>query len=355
MKLSTLAFSLAAAGAITAVLSGCGGGAGGGDASPATATQAARSYSGAGTDWRWTFNADGTFTASESTTNSTIAGTYSTVSTGLQKLTVTSSTGQGPAPGAVIPAVEVPGFATLFAPVLASETEVIGAIAAGKCPTANFTDNYLYMQFNDSIDLSATNRDFFGVFAWDATAGSGSSTSQFKMDYAPVSFPSVITGSCSSGLLSTTNFNAYLAPAAAFVKITDRTTPTFGDGLIAMPAAPITNLANLYGNYSGFLYDATASQKVRLLTATINAATFTVTSVSSSDLVTPDGAVSTTVNFAGVDQPAPGFIQGNVQGQNLICMAGANVTNSGKNALFCLVRNPSNNTKPLSVVLVSHS
>ncbi|MBI2734646.1 MAG: hypothetical protein HYX44_15470, partial [Aquabacterium sp.] len=96
---------------------------------------------------------------------------------------------------------------------------MIGAIATGTCPTSNFTDNYLYMQFNSGIDLTASDRDFFGVFDWNVNTGSGQSTSQYKMDYATVSYPTPITGTCTNGVMTTTNFKAYLAPGAACVKI----------------------------------------------------------------------------------------------------------------------------------------
>ncbi|MBI2734645.1 MAG: hypothetical protein HYX44_15465 [Aquabacterium sp.] len=106
-KSVVIALCLAALG--SAALVGCGGG----GVSSGAAAVSSRSYAGAGTDWSWTFNSDGTFAATESTTNSTINGTYTSVANGLNKLTVTASTGQGPAPGTVIPGLEVPVRHTL--------------------------------------------------------------------------------------------------------------------------------------------------------------------------------------------------------------------------------------------------
>jgi len=48
------------------------------------------SYAGAGTKWSFTLKADGTFTAEESTYSVSIAGTFSRLSTGFVKLSITS-------------------------------------------------------------------------------------------------------------------------------------------------------------------------------------------------------------------------------------------------------------------------
>src|SRR5690349_19302549 len=97
---------------LLSALTGCGGGSAGG-----------RSYAGAGSDWRWTLGGNGTFTGTERSSNSTVSGTYVTTSTGFQKMTVTSSSGNAPAVGSVFPGLEVPGFAMIFAPVLNSESQ----------------------------------------------------------------------------------------------------------------------------------------------------------------------------------------------------------------------------------------
>jgi hypothetical protein len=341
--------------ATTIYLVGCG------DSTSSPAAGVARKYAGAGTDWRWTFNTDGTFSAAESTVPATLTGTYATVSTGFQKLTVATSSGTGaPAANAVIAALEVPGFATIFPPILTSETQVVGTIAGGNCPSSDFTDNYLYLQFDSSIDLTTTNREFFGVFSWNATNSSGQPSAGYLMNYSsyvPGGGYPVLTGTCSNGIMSTSSFVAYLAPGSAFVKSIGGG-PTSGDGMVAMPAVTIGSLANLYGNYSGYVYDGTVPS-VEMITTSISTGTsstsFTVQPVSSTDLITPTGT-TTTVNFTAIDTPSAGFVEGYVgaSSNKLICMAGANVLSSGKNVMFCLVQNPSLNTKPLSVVLVSH-
>ena len=325
-------------------LHGCGNG---------SAPTLTRGYAGAGSDWRWTLKSDGNFTATESGTSTTFTGRILHAFERIDSRGFSRRTGSAPASGTVIPGLEVPGFALLFAPVLGSETQIVGNIASGTCPTANFVDNYLYMQFSPGIDLTTTNREFFGTFAWDTSTNTGQAVTQYTMNYSTISFPSPVSGSCTNGVMNTNAFNAYLTPGAAFVKSIGGG-PTSGDGLIAVPKAPLGSLSRMYGKYSGLIYDATSTPQVREIVTTINSPTFTVNSVSATDLTTLDGAISATVNLTDVDQPSAGFIKGNVSGNNLICMGAANVLSSSKNVLFCLGKNPSNTTKPYSVILVSH-
>jgi hypothetical protein len=322
---------------------------------PATTT---RKYAGAGSDWRWTLNSDGTFSATESESSSSISGTYVTTSTGFTKATITAKSGSHtPAVGTVIAGVEIPGFATLWSPILDTESQIMGTIAGGQCPTADFTDNYIYMQFNNSINLTDdSQREYFGTFKWTEASKSGATVNKygFENSYESLTFNGPgITGTCDAGVLTTTSFNAYLAPGAAFVKITETQSPTKGDGLVAMPAAALGSLSAVDGTYAGFIYDAAATTKIRPITATASNGTLTAASVSATDLVTADGAVTGTATLTDVDLPSAGFIKGNVNGAKLICMGAANVLSSGKTALYCLGQNPSDHTKPYMLVLGS--
>ncbi len=317
-----------------------------------------RTYAGAGSDWRWTLSSDGTFSATEDDSSSSVSGTYTTTSTGFIKATVSSSSGaHAPAAGTVLAGVEIPGFATLWSPILDNETQIVGTIAGGTCPTSDFTDNYLYMQFNSSIDLTDdSQREYFGTFTWTASSTSGVPVSRygFENNYESLSFSSPpVTGTCSSGILTTTSFNAYLAPGAAFVKVTEPASPTVGDGLVAMPAASLGSLSAIDGEYAGFIYDANSATKIRPIKATASSGSLSVASVSTTDLVTENGAVTGTATLTAVDSPSAGFIKGTVGGAKVICMAAANVLSSGKTAVYCLGQNPADHTKPYMIVLGS--
>jgi len=336
-----------------------------------SATSSDRSYAGSGSDWRFTLKADGTFTATESETTSTVSGTYSTVSTGLIKATVTAKSGShAPAVGTILAGMEIPGFALIFGPILDNEDQIVGTIATGKCPTEDWTNNFLNMQFNTStVDMTKTtgafnqgsgsyDGDLFGTFKWTVSSNSGAGLTHYVVANYTQLFPTSpgITGTCKDGIMSTTSFNAYLAPGAGFVKVTETASPNKGNGIIAMPISTLGSLSAMDGSYAGFLYDGTASTtatKIRPIKATVGSSTLTVDSVSTTDLVTADGAASGTATLTDYDSPSAGFIKGTIGSAKLICMAGKNVLSSGKNALYCLGQNPGNTTKPYMLILGS--
>lgn len=330
--------------------------------SASSSTAIGRIYAGAGSDWRWILKDDGTFMGLESETPAAVQGTYSMTSTGFIKATVTGSTGNGaPSAGTILSGVEVPGFSLLWSPILASETNIQGNIQGGICPTHTTFFSYLYMQFNTNVDLTNnTQREYFGVFKWDPSgAGEGTAIQKFGLanNYEDLtnSFTSPsISGSCANGILSTTSFNAYLAPASLFVKVTENASPNKGDGMIAMPQTILPNLESFNGNYRGFVYDDTAlTLKTKSVIATVTTGSIAVKSVNPTDLTTEDGAINATLNLTTINSPVAGFIKGDIGGSPIICSAGLDVAGSGKNAIYCLGQNPSDATKPLVIVISS--
>jgi hypothetical protein len=337
--------------------------------SSTAATASDRSYAGAGSDWRFTLKGDGSFSGTESETSSTINGTYSTTSTGLIKVTVTSKSGDHtPAVGTVLSGMEIPGFALVFAPILDNEDQLVGTIATGKCPTEDWTNNFINLQFNlSSVDMTKTTGafnqgssyegDLFGTFKWNAAAGTGAPLTHYVVAGYTELFPTSpgISGTCVDGILSTTSFNAYLAPGAGFVKVTETGSPNKGNGIIAMPRYTLGSLSAVDGEYGGFIYDGNSgtATKIRPIKATAAAGSLSIESLSPTDLVTPDGLASGTATLTDYDSPSIGFIKGTIGSAKLICMAGTNILDSGKNALYCLGQNPSDLTKPYMLILGS--
>lgn len=327
-----------------------------------SSTTTGRIYAGAGSDWRWILKDDGTFMGLESETPAAVQGTYTTTSTGFLKATVTGSTGTGaPAAGTILSGVEVPGFSLLWSPILSSETNIQGNIQGGICPTHTTTFSYLYMQFSASVDLTDNSqREYFGVFQWNPSgSGEGTAIQKFGLanNYEDLTnkFTSpAITGNCANGLLSTTSFNAYLAPASLFVKVTENASPTKGDGMIAMPQTILTSLASFDGIYRGFVYDdAAPTAKTKSVIANVSTGSISVKSVSPTDLITVNGDIDVTLNLTAINSPVAGFIKGDLGGSSIICAASLNVAGSGKNALYCLGQNPSDAKKPLVLVISS--
>jgi len=308
-------------------------------------------------------SSDGTFTGTESETSSTVSGTYTTTSTGFIKATVSSKTGShAPAVGTVLSGVEVTGFALLWAPILDTETQIVGTIVTGTCPTTTFTSNYLKVQFANAINLTDTGTsqpEVFGVATWNNT------TKVLVVDHKNIIANSYqnytggnsqIDGStCANGVTTNASFNAYWTTGAALIHVVEAGSPDLGNSIVAMPQASVT-LAEMVGNYAGFVYDDSATPKVRPITGVLSgtsSGSLVVTGVDTTDLVTAVSSVSGTMSLTAFNAPYDGFIKGTVGSAPAICMGKSNVLGSGKNALFCLGQNPSNNSKPYLLVLAT--
>jgi hypothetical protein len=242
---------------------------------------------------------------------------------------------------------------------LSTESQILGTVVGGTCPTADFDDNYLYLQFGPAADLTnSSDREFFGTFHWDIAQSGGFSRTRYGLEsgYPLRTYDTPpITGTCKDGFLTTTAFNAYLAPGAAMVKSTRPGAAVNGDGLVGMPAVTLGSLAALEGTYAGFVYDGAATTKVHPITASAESGTLYLASVSATDLVTVDPAVTGRVTLTDVDAPSAGFIEGTIAGSRVVCMAAQNVASSGKTAVYCLGQNPTKNSLPFVLVLGSTS
>ena len=165
-----------------------------------------RNYMGTQTPgdiWSWTITTDlvgsGTFSASNDTLGNTYSGTVVTLANGFLKLTVTATSGPGPA---FIPeyALEFPGTALIIKP--AGTGDAIVAVALGDCPTASATYNWV-----DLLELGwvvATDQAY-GVSDSTVT-GSGSnfdfSHTNYRLDGTPLA-PEIATGfTCSGGIIT---------------------------------------------------------------------------------------------------------------------------------------------------------
>lgn len=170
---------------------------------------------------------------------------------------------------------------------LGAQPLVVADVLNVKCPSQQVASNFLYMPFESTV----APKDYFGVL-----------------------------------------------PSGCFVDALK------SSGLIAAPAVAIGSVSSLYGDYTGFIYDASTGVIDSSLAATISGNSFSVASINLS---------ARHVNFTAVDSPSLGFVQGDVDGADMICMGGPNVFDSGKNALFCLVQNPADASKPLDLILSS--
>ena len=343
-------------------MAGGGSGGSGGGSDMAAAPMTAYKYAGAGTDWTWNLNADGTFDSDEVSTSVTVHGSYSRLTSGFDKLTVISSTGTGaPAAGTDLVAVEVPGVAFMVKPVLGTETQVITAIAAGGCPTADFSTNWLKTQFPVGADLSLTTASAFGTFSWTnatstGTVGTSYATAGYMLNAGS---PIALTGTCSGGSLSftagSTTGKLYLASnGSAFIKAST------GDGYLALPGGTIGASTTLAGNYAGLMFDDHATIKVSPVQGVVNAGGTSVTINGLTDIVagTQDPAITGSISLDATNMPIAGFIEATATTAGgtgkLSCMAQTNLLSSGKSVIMCVGQSPNAPTAAFNVLLVSH-
>ena len=121
----------------------------------------AKKYSGPGSKWDITFHDNGSFgidkyaSASSTTSDFTVTGTYTDLSSGFKKLTVGAVTGTGgPSVGDLAYGLEIPGYVFVLKPL--SGDQIIPMVISGTCPTADFTDNWVMVNIPASVSVATT-------------------------------------------------------------------------------------------------------------------------------------------------------------------------------------------------------
>ncbi len=317
-------------------------------------------YTGTGSQWDWTLDIAGTFTATETTLPMTINGTYTRLASGFIKMTVVSSTGtNAPVAGNLAYGLEVPGVALLVKPVSSSESEVITMVAKGKCPTADFSANWIKTQFNPNFDMTSTTSnngdDAFGTFGWTQATGTGSVATRYTVaGYTAAAGTQNMAGTCTAGLMTTSGgASMYLtAQGGALIKTAS------GDAMFAMPNGTITQAA-LAGNYAGLLFDDyQSSGKVRPMVGVATAAGLLSADAIDVETGTKDPLISGSLQMDAVNSPSAGFIKATVtvgsKTGKMACMAAVNVASTEKNIIFCVGQSPGSNQHPFNLLFVSH-
>ena len=318
-----------------------------------SSTSSNRAYNGSGSDWTFSVNANSTWTGTESTTSSTVSGTYTTSAKGFQILTVTSATGtNAPSAGATAWAIEAPGVAYFVKPILSTESNIIVGLNSGTCPTATADYNFTIGQATSDQDSNGANNNFFGKF----TVTPGTTTSVLissnnnLTSYTGVSgfTPQTLTGTCSAGKITIPGNNGatmYLtASGLQMIKTTS------GQGILGVPMTTTTK-TDMAGNYAVVLYVGgnTGSNKYMPAYMTIDAtgSTGTISVLSSTDLSTATGTTAT-LTIGTANSPQTGQTQGTItlngSTGKMLCTFAKSIASTTKNILSCVGQDPVNPT-----------
>lgn len=341
-----------------------------------SATQTTQNYQGPGSKWSATLNTDGTFVITKAPSVSaavelTVNGTYTRLSTGFVKLTVTSASGTGaPAAGVQAYGLEIPGFAFLLKPAGSGE-KIIPMVASGSCPTTDFNANWIIVEAEASKAADGATNDWYGTFNY-STSGVASVATKYALSTDTVLAGGAQTlpaSTCSSGILSIgapENVDIFLTTAnGAIVHTQNHGQEGF---ILAMPQGSFATPSVYAGNYGGLVFNGHnsgdsggADDRIQPIAVTITAGASSlsgtgarVTNVETGD-TDPQGA---TISLTDMDLPSAGFVRGTITitgkpARPLRCMGKSDINGSGKNMLFCIGESPDDTTKHFNLLMVS--
>ena len=204
------------------------------------------SYVGPGSEYSITFD-DGsaTFDLTESDSGLNVTGTYTTLSTGLKKLTVGAVTGPfGPSVGDEGYGVDIPGVVFLLKPP-EDNSEIIAMVSKGTCPTGDFNMNWIVTSIESDANLTnscatgGTGLDALGTVSFNNTTNVATLPEKYDICNNNVGSFDLGTISCSSGIGVPSNDDdarMYLTNnGGAIVRIDDGDTTDGEQIIVALP------------------------------------------------------------------------------------------------------------------------
>lgn len=236
-------------------------------------------FQGAGSKWKATFTTS-TFvieyfpTATATTADLTVNGSYVEYASGFRLLTVSSATGtNAPSAGTQAYGFNIPGFAFLLKPVGSNDDEIIVMLDGASCPASggSFNANWIIAKFSNGATM-LDNRDVFGtaVFDMSTPASSDATITQFSAQTATTlgtqTMPFDYT-TCANGVLS---FTANAGPPVETVDmfftsnggalVHSHDTATHDSLIFAAPkhTGDVTQ-TDLAGTYSVLVFDSDSS------------------------------------------------------------------------------------------------
>lgn len=355
----------------------CGGG--GSDSTASAGSGTTNSYTGAGSKWDITLNANNTFEITHRDTATSpidreINGTFNILDSSFRKMTVTSVSGaNAPSVGDTAYGLEVPGYAFFLRPSEDSG-EVITMIQAGNCPSGDFSGNWITARnlhdFNDSSkvgtsqDASDAGSDVFGTFSWTDTNSSLNILTQYSLA-APttdLNSPNSMSVTCQDGVAALGNATMYLtANGGAIVHVVNPQVGGLTDESIitAFAAENIATKAVFSGDYAGILMNADVSDRdsIQPLAVTCDTNGTCIGNTIDPDSGANTGTAATLTLNGTLNAPSNGFISGTIDVGGatgaVTCMLDSDAASSGKNLISCSGQDPADNTQLFNILLVT--
>lgn len=331
---------------------------------------------------------DDTFTLQEleddgTTAKWTAEGTYSTLTSGFKLLAITSSdaTIDGPTAGDSAYGLDISGLVFFLKP-MEDDSELIAMVKSGSCPGSDQTLNWITVDKAEVRHLTNGNddtacivdgtegdgefgADIFGTFAWDFETNVATLPSKYDICRNSMGSGDVNDGSeltCTNGVVSMGQANMFLTESGGAIVANQGDADTDDDDEIylGLPVSELT-MSTLAGDYIGLLFVKNDDED------DTHPIAVTVASTGSMDIegIDPDGGVydgdiAGTFTFGAANTPSNGFYYGTLSAgedtnRKVVCMANADVSDSGKNFITCIGQVPNDSTQAemYSMLLIS--
>ena len=128
--------------------------------------------------------------------------------------------------------------------------------------------------------------------------------------------------------------------------------------IVALPAATISDVSNLDGDYVGLLFAGGSSgDELFPVSVSLSGGSGTGAQITNHDSGALSADTVTITLDSSVDDPSDGFIKGTIDdgvgSGDMVAMAAVNVNGSGKNFIFFIGDNPGENGMLYNMLLIS--
>lgn len=352
--------------AITSVLLVACGGSDDEDDEVVGVAEAVSQYAGPGSKWDVTLNDDDTFEITRRPSlneaiDLTVNGTYETLNSGFLLMTVTSASGtDAPSAGDTALALEAPGYAFFLKPLGEGGDQIISMVTAGECPSADINANWVMVKKSSDANANDEGRDFFGTFNFSAGQGAAMLPSRYALSngFPDQGMQALSGGTCSDGIMEVEDAVMYLTSNGGAIVHTGVQEEDDASFIFAIAQSEISAIANLDGNYAGFLFDDNNAngQKIELVSMSCASGDCTAQLVEDAEAGTlSEESVTITLN-GNPDGLGNGLITGTIRNEgtgNLACMADTSVLSTNRKMISCVGQSPGDQTKMFNVLFVS--
>ncbi len=326
-------------------------------------------YNGPGSKWDVLLRDDNTFTITRRPSarrgvDLTVNGDYERLDSGFLRLVVSDAEGEdAPSAGDEAWALEIVGYALMLKPVDPNNDQIIPMINSGTCPEDDFDANWVIVKKSSDADATATDRDFFGVFSYDASSTTPSLPSMFALDalFTAQGAGTLDGGAeCEDGLMLVDDAEMFLTENGGAIVHTQISDPDDSSFIFALAQTAIGDIDDTDGDYAGILFDESSGSgdRIRPVAVTCGAGTCTGNLVRNVRNGSTSNEAVTIDLTGGVDTLADGFVTGTITNDdgdtgNLACMVDSDALGSGQKIVSCVGQSPGDNTNMFNIILAS--